>query len=56
MEELSTIANMFGAGCLEVENDEQLLPFELAMGCESWGVASYIDSVYINMEQTQGTR
>lgn len=47
---------MFGASCLEVENDEQMLPFEIAMGCESWGVASYIDSVFTNMEQTNCTR
>lgn len=51
MEELSTIIDLVGVGCLEVENDEQLLPFELAVGCESWGVASYIDSVYINMKE-----
>jgi len=54
VEELSMIVDMVGVGCLEVENDEELLPFDLAMDCDAWDVASYIDVV--NIKRAKGTR
>jgi hypothetical protein len=54
VEELSMIVDMVGVGCLEVENDEESLPFDPAMDCSAWDVASYIDDV--NLKQTKGTR
>jgi hypothetical protein len=54
VEELSMIVDMVGVGCLDVENDEELQPFDLAMDCDAWDVASYIDDV--NLKQTKGTR